>query len=194
MRNHCLRSDLVDRISKNGARGKAARRHLRQNMSALPIIEIAKLPRSTLKRIGREPIGVAKPTALDNKKAEGRSTVALSVPDKKARQPTSLLMAISKLVLCVGLVVGLATAFERPARAFLYHTGLFTAVQMGLCLRLDETTDGCRFEVTTDSLPLERIAALVRISAEELAAKNPDLSRTAPLPTGTRVRIERNEK
>lgn len=185
-------AELMGRIARNGARGKSARLFLRRNMAQLSPEEIAKLPASTLKRIGRELRNVAMAQANEVADAAPAQAIAAapSEPNRPERIPSLIEMLIAVVVVIVALTVT-AIAAERPVRWGLYHAGLFSSAQMGLCQRLDRWSDGCSFEVQTDDLSINRLAALVDIPPAALAAANPTLSPYEPLPKGTLVRVDR---
>lgn len=192
-------ASLKDRIARNRTRGRAARLYLRRNISTFPISELAKLPRATLRRIDVEP--PSSPTA-------GRTTNArTSAPARKTttklagtarpgeakrqeRTASLLELLVVRVIVIVALTVT-ATSGERPARWLFHHMGFATGEQMGLCLRLDTWSDDCRVEIRTEELSLSRVGELTGVPLAMLAADNPDLSSTAPLPVGVQVRIKR---
>lgn len=184
---------LMGRIARNGARGKAARLFLRRNVSRLSPEEIAKLPASTLKRIGRELRAAAMGQANETVgAASGQITPPASSSSNRTKRIPSLIQLLIEAVICIVALTVTAVAVERPVRWGLYHIGLFSSEQMGLCQRLDRWSDGCSFEVRTDGLGIDQVAVLVDMPPAVLAAANPTLFPYEPLPRGTLVRISRS--
>jgi hypothetical protein len=192
-------ASLMDRVARNRTRGQAARLYLRRNIATFPISELAKLPRSTLKRIDIEPPSGpttgrttnARPSAPARNTATKLADTARPGEAKRQERTASLLeLLVLRVIVIVALTVT-ATSAERPARWLFHHLGFATGEQMGLCLRLDTWSDDCRFEIRTEKLSLSRVGELTGIPLAMLAADNSDLSSTDPLPTGVQVRIKR---
>lgn len=183
-------AELMGRIARNGARGKTARQFLRRNMAQLSPEAIAKLPASTLKRISHELRIVAMQQA-DGIEAVPAQATAPKVSSSTGPRPSLIMMLIEIVVVTIALTK-VAIIAERPTRWGLFHVGLFSSEQMGLCQRLDRWTDGCRFAVQTEDIGIEHVAALVDLPVPVLAAANPTLSLYEPLPKGAVVRIERS--
>lgn len=185
-------AELMGRIARNGARGKSARQFLRRNMAQLSPEAIAKLPASTLKRISHELRVVAMQHADGIEAVPAQATApTLSPPTRPQPNPSLIMMLVEIVVVTIALTM-MAIIAERPARWGLFHVGLFSSEQMGLCQRLDRWTDGCGFTVQAEGIGIEHIAALVDLPLPVLAAANPTLSLYEPLPKGALVRIERS--
>ncbi|MDC9823278.1 hypothetical protein PRN20_06005 [Devosia sp. ZB163] len=188
---------VMDRIASNRARGKSARLYLRRNIATFPIREVAKVPRSTLKRLEVElpTDATAKPISTP-KKAEPVDAKSSAAAPKSGttqnpeRVPSLLELLILGIVVVTAVTVA-ASSGERHARWLLHHVGLFSGDEMGLCLRLDALTDDCSFEVRANDLSMTRVAELIGVPLATLAAKNPNLSPNDPLPSGAHVRIKR---
>lgn len=186
---------LIARIADNSTRGEAARLYLRRTISTLPIGELAKVPRSTMKRIGIERPSDRAATATPG--TTGQQTTTASASTKRAdlsRRRERVASLLELLVLRTALVIALtvtASSVERHVRWSIYNSGIATGEQMGLCLRLDALSDDCRFTIRTDDYSLRRVAELTGMEMVALAAENPALSSTELLPVGAQVRIKR---
>ena len=185
-------TELMGRITSNGARGKSARHYLRRNMAQLSPEEIAKLPASTLKRISRELRRVAMTHADGIDAVPAQATALAPSPLNGARPKPSLIMMLVEIVVVTIALTMIAVVAERPVRWGLFHVGLFSSEQMGLCQRLDRWTDDCGFAVQAEGIGIEYIAALVELPLPVLAAANPTFSLYEPLPKGAFVRIDRS--
>lgn len=196
-----ISAELTGRIDRNRTRGKAARLYLRRNIATFPIGEIASLPRSTLKRIGIEPLldatasqtNAAKKAAAAPQSANATATAAApkAGPTKRPERIPSLLELLILGIVCIAVLTAVASAGERHARWLIYYLGLATGDQMGLCLRLDALTDDCSFEVKADNLSMTRLAEFTGAPLATLAAENPSFSPSDPLPVGAHVHIKR---
>ena len=186
---------VMDRIASNRTRGKSARLYLRRNIATFPINEMAKVPRSTLKRIEIEtPVAARLASAPKTSTPVGATSKLAALRTGTTKNPERVPSLIELLILGIVVVAALtvtASAGERHARWLLYRLGLFSGSQMGLCLRLDARTDDCSFEVKASDLSMGRVAELAGIPVARLAAENQDLSPNDPLPTGAHVRIRR---